>query len=299
MAERYAEVEYDAIPGCSGLILGLDGRRPKPLILVNSAENPDRQRFTVAHELGHYLMPWHLGTGFYCDTTDRHADLRPKSADEPEANRFAAELLVPSAWLDGLIAERTDRGVKAVFEEVLAAEVSSWVAAFRLAERLPGGHIFSLVDGANRVIISGETEGGPRIGAPLQGAILDRTQLDRFASNVEEVKAGGRKMVWWTFRDVPGEVETPEGSAALLLDELCQRYGSPSYPAQKLKESMAGVIGYANSGARKRGETDSRSLYALFRSRFAKARELPSRFLEDPDFDRWLRLRANELGDPK
>lgn len=242
-------------------------------------------------------MPWHLGTDFYCDTTDQRADLRPKSADEPEANRFAAELLVPSAWLDGLIARRTDEGVKGIFEEVLAAEVSSWVAAFRLTERLPGGHIFSLVDGANRVIISGETQGGPRIGAPSRGAILDRTQLDRFASGVEEVRAGGRTMVWWTFRDLPGAVEVPEGSAAPLLDELCQRYGTPSYPPQKLKESMAGVIGYANSRAKKRGETDSRSLYALFKSRFAKARDLPSGFLEDPDFDKWLKLRAAEIGD--
>ena len=265
---------------------------------MNSTENPDRQRFTLAHELGHYLMPWHLGADFYCDTTDRRADLRPKSADEPEANRFAAELLVPSAWLDGLIAKRSDQSVKGVFEEVLAAEVSSWVAAFRLSERLPGGHVFSLVDATRRVIISGETQGRPPIGVPPRGSILDRTQLDRFASHVEEISTGGRTMVWWTFRDQPGAVDAPPGSAAALLQDLCLRHATSSYPPQKLKESMSGVIGYANSLARKQGETDSRSLYALFKSRFAKARNLPSGFLEDPDFDTWLKLRASELGDP-
>ena len=298
MAERYAEVEYDAIPGCSGLILGLDGRRPKPLILVSSAENAQRQRFTLAHELGHYLMPWHLGTDFFCDTTDRRADLSPKNADEPEANRFAAELLVPSAWLDDLIAKRSDQTVKGVFEEVVAAEVSSWVAAFRLTERLPGGHMFSLIDQTNKVIISGETKGDPRIGAPPRGSVLDRRQLDRFASHVEEIKAGARTMVWWTFRDEPGLVDAPIGDATAVLRDLCSRHQTSSFPSQKLKESMAGVIGYANSQARKKGNADSRTLYALFKGRFAQVRDLPPEFLEDPDFDRWLKLRASELGDP-
>lgn len=60
---------------------GLDGR---PIILFSRTDPGDRQRFTVAHELGHLLM---------------HSPLRDDEIDrddaEKEANRFAAALLLP------------------------------------------------------------------------------------------------------------------------------------------------------------------------------------------------------------
>lgn len=53
----------------------------------NQAQHPHRQRFTVAHEIGHFLLG-HTSSdpGFY---------LRSKSPEETEANQFAAELLMP------------------------------------------------------------------------------------------------------------------------------------------------------------------------------------------------------------
>lgn len=51
-----------------------------PLMFVNSAMPVDRMRFTVAHELGHLVM-----------------HRLPRAEMEKEANRFAAELLMPEA----------------------------------------------------------------------------------------------------------------------------------------------------------------------------------------------------------
>jgi Zn-dependent peptidase ImmA (M78 family) len=83
----------------SGTVYIKDG---VPIIGVNSLHHPNRQRFTIAHELGHFEL--HRPT----ITTNVHVDkdfpalMRdPKSATgterlEIQANQFAAELLMPS-----------------------------------------------------------------------------------------------------------------------------------------------------------------------------------------------------------
>lgn len=60
---------------------------------VNSLHHPNRQRFTIAHEIGHYLLhrdhaPFEDGLLFRNDTRD---------AREREANQFAALVLMPEA----------------------------------------------------------------------------------------------------------------------------------------------------------------------------------------------------------
>ena len=53
----------------------------------NQSQHSHRQRFTVAHEIGHFLL---------CHTTNDSAfDLDSKKPEEVEANQFAAELLMP------------------------------------------------------------------------------------------------------------------------------------------------------------------------------------------------------------
>ena len=65
-------------------------------ILVNARSNPQRRRFTVAHELGHFLNAWHKPT-IQCSREDmivsaaRDRHLR----QETEANAFSIELLTP------------------------------------------------------------------------------------------------------------------------------------------------------------------------------------------------------------
>ena len=297
LAKRFADVEYDSIPGsCDGLVLGLDGRGTRPLILVERSDHPTRQRFTLAHELGHLLLPWHLGGAFACDTATDHPDFSPAANFEPEANRFAAELLLPSAWLDALISSRHDEKVGNLVRNVLDAGVSTWVASFRLTERLPRGHVFAVVDsGDGKVVLSGETR-GTGIGAPPQGVQLDRDRLDSFASEVEEVEVGSRRVIWWTYRGQADNFTAPEGDSRLLLKELAQRHGTSSDSARQLVQRCNGIVGFAYDTARREGETNAAHLYAVLRGRFAKKRGFPAGLLEDPEFDAWLRLRAAELG---
>ncbi len=67
------------------------------LIGVNSSEHPRRQRFTIAHELGHYFL--HPNKDAFVDYRDNKKDI-VRSPKEVEANKFAAALLMPKKFLE-------------------------------------------------------------------------------------------------------------------------------------------------------------------------------------------------------
>jgi Zn-dependent peptidase ImmA (M78 family) len=82
----------------SGLIFV---RGETPIIGVNSLHHENRQRFTVAHEIGHLVLHRHLiGNNIHVDRTFRVLMRDAKSTTgtdsiEREANQFAAALLIP------------------------------------------------------------------------------------------------------------------------------------------------------------------------------------------------------------
>jgi Zn-dependent peptidase ImmA (M78 family) len=87
-----------------GLITDTD--RSSGIILVNQASPPPRRRFTIAHELAHFLIPTHMPDSpgrFLCSRVDlmtltaKENDRRARM--EVEANRFAALILIPPPML--------------------------------------------------------------------------------------------------------------------------------------------------------------------------------------------------------
>jgi len=74
------------------------------VIGVNTKQSPVRQRFTIGHELGHFLL--HVFDQIHWDHDSFRVLLRgPKSSEgtdvgEIEANLFAAELLMPTSFLE-------------------------------------------------------------------------------------------------------------------------------------------------------------------------------------------------------
>jgi len=71
----------------SGLLLRKDD---SALIGINDNESPQRQRFTIAHEIGHYLL--HPAKEAFVDY--RNSSI-PRTPKEREADAFAAALLMP------------------------------------------------------------------------------------------------------------------------------------------------------------------------------------------------------------
>jgi len=75
-----------------------DGRIVAPgpsggMIRVKAGMNPGRRRFTIAHEIGHYVL--HSREGLDRDDTAANFMVWNDPGEESEANTFAAELLMP------------------------------------------------------------------------------------------------------------------------------------------------------------------------------------------------------------
>jgi Zn-dependent peptidase ImmA (M78 family) len=91
----------------SGMVYVKDG---VPIIGVNSLHHPNRQRFTIAHELGHLELHRQMITSAVHVDKDFPALMRDsKSATgteqiEIQANQFAAELLMPRTLIHQALA---------------------------------------------------------------------------------------------------------------------------------------------------------------------------------------------------
>jgi Zn-dependent peptidase ImmA (M78 family) len=105
-----------------------------PLVAANSQQSAGRQRFTLAHELGHVALSHHA---------DFHVDLaHPVSAGEPPgydwrqeraANTFAANLLMPAGWIrNDRVAEKLSVGKLAARYGVSGEAMGIRLETFRL-----------------------------------------------------------------------------------------------------------------------------------------------------------------------
>ncbi|MEV4802148.1 XRE family transcriptional regulator [Nonomuraea sp. NPDC049421] len=112
-------------PGFDGLSWSDDNAA---LIVVGTSELPARQRFTIAHELGHLLV--RDDQGLHLDV-DIHAADHRRQPSEKRANAFAAELLLPAEMLCDRV-RRTNRSVAELAR--LACEL--WVSPSTLAWQL-------------------------------------------------------------------------------------------------------------------------------------------------------------------
>jgi len=93
-------LEADGFEG--GLVT--DAERSSGAILVNEGNSLERQRFTIGHELAHFLCSWHVppaSDGFRCSGSDMRKAIAgqvDRLADiEVQANRFSVLMLLPAA----------------------------------------------------------------------------------------------------------------------------------------------------------------------------------------------------------
>jgi hypothetical protein len=87
------EEELDGFDGCLvrpiGVPIGVIGIR-------RDIRETSRKHFTVAHEIGHFVLPGHDQADGVCTAKDLNRWTWAQKDLEQEANRFAAELLIPT-----------------------------------------------------------------------------------------------------------------------------------------------------------------------------------------------------------
>ncbi len=92
---------FDSAPeDISGCIIQEDGI---VAIGVNSRHGRNRQRFTIAHELGHFVL--HRSTLETVHLTRSFRSSVGEDTNEIEANAFAADLLMPESMLRAILGD--------------------------------------------------------------------------------------------------------------------------------------------------------------------------------------------------
>lgn len=98
--ELGAKVRYRKIDGSEARIVG---NGVSAIITVNEDHKPTRQRFSIAHELGHWVERHGKG-GFICAKEDISPQNDVAKSAEAVANGFASQLVLPSYLFDPIAA---------------------------------------------------------------------------------------------------------------------------------------------------------------------------------------------------
>ncbi len=87
------------IQGFEGMLVRNPGDAAEWGIFYNSAASPERRRFTIAHELGHFILHRDRQQRFNCDEESIYSGIDTIRAIEREADDFASNLLMPGDLL--------------------------------------------------------------------------------------------------------------------------------------------------------------------------------------------------------
>jgi hypothetical protein len=117
-------------------------------ILVREGCSTTRQRFSIAHELGHIIFHRHAPRA---KAAQSQQDRNASPEEERLCNVAAEEFLMPATFLDALVEDRSRTPAAHVFELASRCEVSLEAAAYRLASRWKGRgeiQVWELRDGS-------------------------------------------------------------------------------------------------------------------------------------------------------
>ena len=195
LAEEYGSVEYLHIPfNADGITIGIGGES-KPQIIINSLAPKTRKKFTLAHELGHIIIPWHTGTIVsHIDNVNSDIEYREM---ESEANQFAAELLIPRDWLLGI--QGNFSSFEGLVQHVLSSTGASRDAVLiKIFNTIESPVVCAQIDGSGNVVHSYRSSSAPT-GADLFGRNVYAENI--FSTEVfeESFDLGDRSYKSWFF----------------------------------------------------------------------------------------------------
>lgn len=294
LVKEYADLIYKPIPvsGIDGVSLNLKTPGKKPLIIVNSSIHKQRQFFTLAHELGHIIIPWHIGTIVDDVYSSDYKDF-VYGALEQEANRFAAELIMPKEWIESEI-EKNDSSFSKLHKNIaLKASVSYHSSAIRLMEYLPPNIIY-VAEQFGGVIHNGKSNGTSAFLQEINQS-FDVSFYDDLV-NYSSHEVGSLKYHWYELNSIIKILTKDERSWREILDGIIQDI-NPSQGATKFKMSINGIFGSVNSTAKRKENycIDNVTTHSIYKLR----REGLEDFISHPDFKNFVKNRVTELFNKK
>jgi IrrE N-terminal-like domain len=292
-AQKFARVKQLRLPvDFDGVCLNLKRRGHQPCIIVNiTGRTKELIRFTLAHELGHVIIPWH--TGSIVDAID----IEEGRADphywtlEAEANRFASELLMPAEWVKEGI-EEFPSPPDAIKYVASSAEVSLPAAMIRVHAFQEPGMVYAQIQNGF-VIASGRSE-GTLASPPQRETAIDPRSLFPWTPHRGEAEIGTSRYCWWQFK---GDVALPNVNTSddwrELLNKIIDDTKIPRNDVANFKLMINGIISHANS-RRKTDHTSAKLFEACLERLHSRAEEDSSirLMIAHPEFQRFLYARV-------
>jgi Zn-dependent peptidase ImmA (M78 family) len=128
------QAKPDTAPGVSGLLMYVGSSFG--IMYATHLKNDGYERFSVAHELGHYFLPGHIDA-ILPDQTSVHTSRAGFVSDDPneiEADHFAAGLLMPDPMFRSALI-KTDDGLAGIEHLAGLCRTSLTSTAIRYAEK--------------------------------------------------------------------------------------------------------------------------------------------------------------------
>lgn len=294
LAKKYATLKYTQIPmDIDGVCADLKVSGKRPRIFVNIDMPKKRQRFTLAHEIGHVVIPWHTGTIFDLTTITESDSTIEYWEMEQEANAFATELLMPTGWIESLI-KKNDSDISNLHKEIVKlADVSDIAACLRLIQFLPKGHVFVAADHGGYVQYSGRSKGTIASALP-RGEVLDIANHYTYCVKRSFVETMSGVYYWF---ELPTDIELPNTDRncdwRTILQSIFSDLGLEKEAQIKMTQQLNGVLGFANSIV-KRGTPSRESLYSACIQRLEIKRHLDP-LTHHSEFPQFLSAKINDL----
>lgn len=124
-AELGLEIRYRDAESYEGALLRVPGSRQGYIVLNSKIKEESRRRFTLAHEIGHHVLPGQQELSMPCLAGRIDNWQRALDPAERAANRFAAEILMPQEaireWLEAEPSLDAIQSIAAVCETSLTS----------------------------------------------------------------------------------------------------------------------------------------------------------------------------------
>lgn len=294
LVKKYASLIYRDIPitGVDGVSINLKKVGKIPKVVASPSLSKGRLYFTLAHELGHIIIPWHIGT-----IADNISVVDQEDYEyyflEQEANQFAAEILMPSDWI---LNEYQSKEDLAALHNLIhkKCNVSYHAAAIRMIQLLPSNIIY-IAEESKNIAHSGKTQ-DTSAGLPDAGNLY-RKGMFPYTKTESTLAITGTNYHWIelssTIAITSNDARTWREILNTIVDDIM-----PHEDPKKYKMSINGIVAAANSVAKRRENYSLESITSDCIYRFSNRPEYQD-FVGHQDFEKFIISRSKDFFTPK
>jgi len=202
------------VQGFDGALVRAKGTPFGAIIVRDSIRESGRKNFTVAHEIGHFVLPGHEDADLVCTSSDVGNWSKSAKEFELEANEFASELLMPEPLVRQIMGS-SEPSFSLIEQIANSCQASLSAAGWRLCELT--GHRCAVIWSVARAISWSRRSEEFRFGVSRSGPIREGTfAYDCFAGQdtpdrPEPVAAD----LWLESRNIAAGAQIWEQSKAL------------------------------------------------------------------------------------